>query len=226
MASTACAPMVTHGPRVQPGTHVVVTAGAGISPCDTVRCNLDLLPQAALGIRTGRVATETRPGMALGVNASINLLSSELDFFVQAPTGLTSMDVGAGVLVSAAHTMPYVQVGRMGENGSGFYTTQGFVWMMRRSTDYAIFDPGPRDAPAELKPRYWAPSLAYRTGGHRGTHLYVSGAFGTAAAYDYPPEGSEIVRDGSQPVSFLMAGVVFEGAPRDLLIALIPLLFP
>lgn len=223
----ACAPIVTHGPRVQGGTHVVVTAGAGLSPCDTVTCDLELLPQAALGIRTGRAATATRPGFAMGVNASINLISSELDLYAQAPAGFTPLDAGAGVLLSAAHVMPYVQAGRTRENGSGFYTTQGFVWMARRQTDYAFLDPGRQGAPDELAPRYWAPSVAYRTGGRRGVHLYVSGALGTAAAYAYPPYGgSELQRVGSQPVRWLMAGVVFEGEPRDLLVGLIPFLIP
>lgn len=223
----ACAPIVTHGPRVQGGTHVVVTAGAGFSPCDTVTCDLELLPQAALGIRTGRAATATRPGFALGVNASINLVSSELDLYAQAPAGFAPFDAGAGVLLSPAHTMPYVQAGHTREDGSGFYTTQGFVWMSQRQTDYSFFDPGPAGAPDELVPRYWAPSVAYRTRGRHGVHLYVSGALGTAAAYAYPMYGGpELQRVGSQPVRWLMAGAVFEGEPRDLLVGLIPLLIP
>ena len=219
--------MVTHGPAVLGGTHVVVTAGAGVSPCDSMDCDLDLLPQGALGIHTGRAATGTRPGFQLGVNASVNLISSELDLYVQAPTRFTSLDAGAGVLLGGTHVMPYVQAGRMrADNGSGFYTTQGFVWMMRRPASYAIFS-GPTDAPDELEPRYWAPSFAYRTGGSHGVHLYVSGAFGTANAYAYPPNGgSEMLRVKSQPVRVLMAGVVFESTPRDLLYALIPFLIP
>jgi hypothetical protein len=227
LACAACAPMVTHGPAVLGGTHVVVTAGAGVPPCDSA-CSLDLLPQGALGIHTGRPATGTRPGFQLGVNASVNLISSELDLYVQAPTRYTPLDVGAGVLLGGAHVMPYVQAGRMrASDGSGFYTTQGFVWMMRRPPDYGLFPDEPHDGPDELEPRYWAPSIAYRTGGSHGLHLYVSGAFGTANAYAYPPYGgSQMLRVKSQPVRTLMAGVVFEGAPRDLLYGLIPLLIP
>lgn len=220
--------MVTHGPAVLGGTHVVVTAGAGTAVCDSAACDLDLLPQGAVGIHTGRAATGTRPGFQLGVNASVNLISSELDLYVQAPTGYTRLDAGAGVLLGGAHVMPYVQAGRMrARDGSGFYTTQGFVWMMRRPANYGLFAGEPHDGPDELAPRYWAPSIAYRTGGNHGLHLYVSGAFGTANAYEFPMDGgSGMVKLDRQPVRTLMAGVVFEGEPRDLLYGLIPFLIP
>lgn len=222
--------MVTHGPAVLGGTHVVATGGVGLSPCDTVTCDLALIPQAAVGVHTGRAATGKRPGFQAGVNASANLISSELDLYVQAPTRYTPFDMGAGVLLGGTHVMPYVQAGRMrANNGSGFYTTQGFVWMTRRPPDYHLMDGdgSPDDAPDELEPRYWAPSVAYRTGGNHGIHLYLSGSFGTAKAYAFPTDGgSGMVELESQPVRFLMAGVVFEGPSRNLLAGLIPLLTP
>jgi hypothetical protein len=100
--------------------------------------------------------------------------------------------------------------------------------MTRRPPDYRLMDGEPRDgAPDELEPRYWAPSIAWRTGGNHGLHLYVSGAFGSADAYAFPADGvSDMVKLGRQPVRTLMAGVVFEGAPRDLLAGLIPFLIP
>jgi hypothetical protein len=230
IASAACAPVVTHGPAVLGGTHVVVTGGAGVSPCDSMTCDLSLLPQGALGIHTGRAATGTRLGFQAGLNASISLISSELDLYVQAPTRFSPFDMGAGVVLGGTHVMPYLQAGRMrASDGSGFYTTQGFVWMFRRPPDYRLSDSEPpgADEPDELAPRYWAPSIAYRTGGNHGLHLYVSGALGTAKEYVYAPEGGlEMVRVGSQPVRWLMAGVVIERAPRDLLAALIPFLNP
>jgi hypothetical protein len=222
----ACAPMVTHGPRVQPGTHIMVTGGGGYSPCDTLTCSLELLPQAALGLRTGRAPSGTRPGLGLGLNLALNLVSSEVDLYAQAPTDPARFDAGAGVLLSGAHLMPYVQIGRMRDDGSGFYTTQGFAWMSRRQTSYGLAGAHEEEAPDEVQPRYWAPSVAYRTGGQYGMHLYLSGAFGTAAEFSWPRnfEG-EIQQTGSQPVRVLMAGVVFEGAPADLLRA-IPILLP
>ncbi|HYR06780.1 MAG TPA: hypothetical protein VEQ60_03350 [Longimicrobium sp.] len=213
--AAACAPMVTHGPRVQPGVAVVVTAGGGLPACDSAVCELGLLPQAALGLRGGRTATETRPGFSVAANFSINLFSSELDLYAQAPTGSMGLDAGAGVLLSAAHTMPYVQLGRTRDDGSGFYTTQGFVWMMQRPATYRFF--GEDDSADELQPRYWAPTVAYRTAGRRGLHLYVSGAFGTADEYGWTGEGTRKDWVGSQPVRTVMAGAVFEGSPLDLL---------
>lgn len=229
IAFAACAPVVTHGPAVLGGTHVVVTGGAGVSVCDSVTCDLSLLPQGALGIHTGRAATGTRPGFQAGVNASINLISSELDLYVQAPTRYTPFDMGTGVVLGGTHVMPYLQAGRMrASDGSGFYTTQGFVWMYRRPPDYVLTGGEPRGEgePDELAPRYWAPSIAYRTGGNHGLHLYVSGAFGTARAYAYAPDSVQMVRAGSQPVRSLMAGVVIERSPRELLAALVPFLNP
>jgi hypothetical protein len=222
--AAACAPMATHGPRVQPGTTLVVTGGGGLPACDTTVCDLDLIPQAALGVRTGRPATVTRPGFSVGANLALNILSSEVDLYAQAPTGFTRLDMGAGVLLGAAHTMPYVQLGRMLEDGSGFYTTQGFVWMMKRPASYRLF--GEDSSAGELQPRYWAPTVAYRTAGRRGMHLYVSGAFGAANEYRWADDGSLAQeRVGSQPVRVIMAGLVIERLPRDLLMAF-PFPFP
>lgn len=140
--------MVTHGPRVEPGFATTITLGGGYAPCDTLTCDLELLPQGAIGVRLGRAAGETRPGFSAGINLSASLLSSDLDVYVQAPAGATRLDAGGGVLVSLAHTMPYVQVGRMREDGSGWYTTQGFVWMARRPSTYDLFNVSPPDDPA------------------------------------------------------------------------------
>jgi hypothetical protein len=222
--TAACAPMVAHGPRVQSGATLVVTAGGGLPACDSAVCELDLIPQAALGVRAGRPASETKLGFSVGANLALNVLSSELDLYVQAPTGFTRLDAGAGVLLGAAHTMPYVQLGRLLDDGSGFYTTQGFVWMMKRPASYAIF--GEDGSAGELQPRYWAPTVAYRTAGRRGMHLYVSGAFGTANEYRWADDGS-LARErvGSQPVRVIMAGLVIERLPRDLLMVF-PVPFP
>jgi|GEM_PF-2105233 len=216
--AAACAPVVAHGPRVEGGTSIMVTGGGGLSACDSLTCELELLPQAALGVRTGRAAGETRPGLAVGANLSINLLSSELDLYAQAPTSFMPADAGAGVLLSAMHVMPYVQIGRMRDDGSGFYTTQGFAWMTRRPTDYSLFGERRAGAPDEMRPSYWSPAVAYRTRGRRAMHLYVAGAFGRAAEYRWPQESEgDMVRGGTQPVRMVMAGVVFQGLPADLL---------
>lgn len=213
--TVACAPVVTHSPRVEGGTRLVATAGGSTPLCENATaCDLALLPQVSLGIRTGRPAGEANPGFSAGVNLAMNVVSSDVDLYAQAPTGLAGgLDAGGGVLLSMAHTMPYVQIGRLGEDGSGWYTTQGFVWMSRRPPDYQLMGEAEEGEPDEMRPRYWAPSIAYRTDWSNGLQVYVSGAFGTADVYAF----QDGVRTGSQPVRFLMAGVIAHGSFRDLL---------
>lgn len=121
--------------------------------------------------------------------------------------------------------MPYVQAGRMREDGSGWYTTQGFAWMTRRPTEYTLFPRAGADAaPLETRPRYWAPSVAYRWRGRRARHAYVGGAFGTGDVYDYvhTPQGSQLRKVGTQPVRVLMAGLTLEGTFGDLFALRLP----
>ncbi|HEU4885656.1 MAG TPA: hypothetical protein VFT45_25705 [Longimicrobium sp.] len=210
----ACAPVVTHGPRVEAGTSLVATAGASYSTCDEEACDLALLPQASLGLRTGRPAGQAAPGLSAGGSLSLNLLSSDVDLYAQAPTGLTgALEAGGGVLLSLAHTMPYVQLGRTAADGSGWYTTQGFVWMSRRQADYTLTGGLDEEEPDEMRPRYWAPSIAYRTRGASGLQVYAAGAFGTADVYAF----DDAQKVGRQPVRFLMAGVIVQGSPELLL---------
>lgn len=212
--TVACAPVVTHSPRVEGGTRLVATAGVSAALCDTVTCDLVLLPQMSLGIRAGRAAGEANAGFSVGAHLAMNVLSSDVDLYAQAPTGLAGgLDAGGGVLLSMAHTMPYVQVGRLREDGSGWYTTQGFVWMMRRPPDYQLMGPLEEGEPDEMRPRYWAPSIAYRTDWSNGLQVYVSGALGTADVYSFQ-EGARV---GSQPVRFLMAGLIAQESFRSLL---------
>jgi hypothetical protein len=83
--------------------------------------------------------------------------SSGADLYVQVPGGGDHWAGGAGVLAAPAHLVPYLQVGRVNQDGSGWFTTQGYVWMDE-------FEPGLQlDPPyTRVRPRFWAPSLAYR----------------------------------------------------------------
>ncbi|HEX2076314.1 MAG TPA: hypothetical protein VHG08_01360 [Longimicrobium sp.] len=121
---------------------------------------------------------------------------------MQLPTS-SSWAAGAGVLLSPMHLMPYVQAGRVDAEGSGFYTTQGFAVLAPRSKEWDI------DEEAEVAPRYWAPTLAYRaTHGGGAVHLYVSGALGWM---DIPASHGGPRRE---PVRLLMAGLSFEAHIR------------
>lgn len=211
LACTAsCAPVVTHGPRVDPGFTLYGTGGGGWSRCARPACDTRLVPQHGAGVRFGRAATASRPGWSAGLTASTALVSSELDLYVQAPRSL-GLDAGAGVLAAGSHAMPYVQAGHMMPDGSGLYTTQGFAILASRSARWSTSLDGGA-SPERVEPRYWAPTVAYRTRGRYGMHMYVSGAFGTADAKKYRGKepGFHTVR---QPVRMVMLGMVFDVRP-------------
>jgi hypothetical protein len=206
--AAACAPMVTHTPRVEEGLSIFGTAGGGRRLCDSVGCDTQLMPQQGLGVRYGQAATATRPGVSAAVTFSTAVVSSELDLYIQAPTAV-GLDVGLGVLTAFTHDMPYVQVGQIREDGSGWYTTQGYAFLSSRPPQWTLdFDRG--IAADEVAPRYWAPTVAYRTRGRPGVHVYLSGAFGSAKTVVYSEEPQTTPR---QPVRVLMMGIVFDFQP-------------
>ncbi len=209
--AAACAPMVTHTPRVEEGFSLFGTAGGGARLCDSLDCDTQLVPQQGLGVRYGQAATETRPGVSAAITFSTAIVSSELDLYIQAPTTV-GFDVGAGVLTSLTHDMPYVQVGRIREDGSGWYTTQGYAFLTSRPPEWTLeFDGSP--TADEVEPRYWAPTVAYRTRGRAGVHLYLSGAFGSAKAVVYSLDTPEERTTTGQPVRVVMMGIVFDVQP-------------
>ncbi|HEY0024190.1 MAG TPA: hypothetical protein VGB24_14840 [Longimicrobium sp.] len=201
-AAAACAPIVTHGPRVEQGITGYATLGAGKALCSPETCETILIPQQGVGLRYGWVATDSTPGFSAGFTYSTPVVSSELDLYVQAPGSPLGLDAGAGVLAGGTHAMPYVQLGRMRPNGSGWYTTQGYAFLARRQIAIVL-----ADNYEQVEPRYWAPTVAYRTGGPYAVHLYATGAFGMAWKYDPNRPG---VRTGRQPVRTVMTGVVFQ----------------
>ncbi|MBW3572584.1 MAG: hypothetical protein KY467_15890 [Gemmatimonadetes bacterium] len=206
----ACAPVVTHGPRVEPGTQIVVTGGAARPLCDD--CTGGLLPQISVGMRGGHAATELRAGFSMGVHVAANVASSEMDAYVQAPRR-GGWDAGAGLLLGPMQGMPYVQLGRMGGDGSGLYTTQGLALHARHSLRLGHHHPQPGAPPDTaagwVRPRYWAPTLAFRGPGRNAMHMYLSGAFGTAEEFT-EFEGGVSRRTARRPVRMLVAGFVYE----------------
>ena len=136
---------------------------------------------------------------------------AELDLYAQAPIGFTPFDAGTGVLLSPVHVMPYVQAGRMKPDGSGWYTTQGFAFLGSRPHWGSVLSDGGATS-ERVTPRYWAPTVAYRTRGRYGVHFYVSGAFGTARAKAYRLEEPGLHPE-RQPVWAMMMGMVFDVQP-------------
>lgn len=205
--ATACAPVVTHSPRVEPGITLYGTMGGTRSLCSQETCETDLVPQMGGGARYGRAATDSTPGFSAGFTYSMGFISSEVDLYVQAPSSL-GLDAGAGVLASGSHAMPYVQLGRMQADGSGWYTTQGFAVLAQRQVGWTLDDPL-----LQVTPRYWAPAIAYRTRGRYGVHVYASGAFGSARVTTHDPDEAGPTTE-RQPVRSVMMGVVFDVQPE------------
>jgi hypothetical protein len=175
-AIAACAPVLAHGPRVEPGLFVGGTAGLLLTR-DTALSPHVVTPQWVPYVRYGRAG---KPG---GVAGSLALAWGgspespvEADAYVQLPSGDSKWAYGAGVVASPALTMPYAQVGKSLSRGYEVYTTQAFV----RRRDFnerqiVLIDA----APTEVRPRYWSPTLALRRRtGRWGGSLQVTGAFG------------------------------------------------
>jgi hypothetical protein len=209
-APAACAPIVTHGPRPQRGLALTATGGIPYPLCEG-RCETILFNQIGLGARYGRPAENGMPGYSIGGTLSMGVISSEVDVYVHAPTS-PEWDVGAGVLVAPSHVMPYVQLGQMRANGSGVYTTHGFVWMSERS-DAIWMDAEPS---FDVTPRYVSSTLAYRLAqpGGGALHVYLSGSLGTMGIRNvyrgYGERFNEPPPPKTAPVRFIMAGVSLE----------------
>lgn len=204
-APAACTPIVTHGPRAEPGLQLTATGGLGYPLCD-IECETYLGNQNGIGLRYGRPAENGRAGYSVGGTLSLSVVSSDVDLYVQAPTA-PAWAAGGGVLLSVMHVMPYVQLGRMRADGAGFYTTQGVVWMPGRSDGYGM-DYSPR---AEVKPIYWAPTVAYRLPYQRTAfNLYVSGALGTMTLRDVSSDPDVPPPPARAPIRFISAGITIE----------------
>jgi hypothetical protein len=175
-ALAACAPVLTHGPRVEPGLFLGGTGGLLLTR-DTALAPDVVAPQWAPYARYGLAG---KPG---GVAGSLGLaLGSspespvEADAYIQLPSGDTDWAYGTGVVASPALAMPYVQVGKSFARGYEVYATQAFV----RRDDYNDRQVYLLEtAPTEVRPRYWATTVALRRrDGPLGFSLQLTGAFG------------------------------------------------
>lgn len=202
LALSACAPVVTHGPRVAPGLSAGLTSGvAPATVCDS--CAGMFSPPGAVA-RWGFVPSDPRrPSVQVGLGLKFG--DAEADVYVQAPSDGAAA-YGAGVMATGYFVMPYVQWGLDRPDGTGFYTTQGFA-VGTHSIDGLEHDELSRN---RIFPRFWSPALAVRLGGRRALHLYVAGMVGSY---------SERTRDGVErhALRTLTAGATVEavfGRPR------------
>jgi hypothetical protein len=144
LAVASCAPVVTHSPRVTPGPSATVTAGySGRFACyERVQWDWERgertdhtdracrEPQHGpapllLSLGWGWRATPESGGYRLGIDALAVPAMVHLDGYWQAPKrGGAGLDWGLGAVFSGIHVAPYAQIGRIGENGRGWFTTQ------------------------------------------------------------------------------------------------------
>src|SRR5688572_23783267 len=85
-ATVACAPIVTHGPRPERGLQLTATGGIPYPMCEGT-CEMILFNQVGVGARYGKPAENGKLGYSVGGMWSLGFISSELDVYVQAPTG-------------------------------------------------------------------------------------------------------------------------------------------
>lgn len=175
-----CVPAVAHAPRVVPGLSVGGSASATGGP---KYGNGDDGPHRFLfgpvGLNAGygwTSASEDGPGIRVGVHVPVPfVVLAQPDLYIQAPRRIVGgLDAGVGVSLIAAEmgrvAMPYVQVGSIGNGGSGWYTTQGFYRNTRNVSQAGR---------PVLRSSAWVPSVAYAAGGRRHTtHFFATGVPG------------------------------------------------
>jgi hypothetical protein len=201
--------MVNHPPRTDPGVHVGLTAGIPV-PNDSVLF-LPMMPQAGPYVRYadwlgsggwgGSAALAITPGARAGLQA---------DLYAEVPSRSAGWAHGVGVVAAANYAMPYVQIGRQDEGGSGWYLTQGYAWRGWVESSGLL---APSD---EIRPRYWSTTLTgRRRRPGRAFELYASGAAGHFDRLDREAETSASTRLRRRLLT-LSLGVAVEANLRDL----------
>jgi hypothetical protein len=176
---SACVPVIAHGPRVEPGPSIGLSASLTAGP--RYRNGDDYtIPflTGPLGANAGigwRSAHEGWPALRVGLHVPAMFILTQGDVYVQAPRRMVGgLDAGVGLsamfVEQGGAGMPYLQVGRLDVNGSGWYTPQGY-YLNRYGGE-----PGVR---VVLREEAWVPTLAYVHAGTRtNKHAFVTVALG------------------------------------------------
>jgi len=218
----ACAPAVTHGPRVEPGMALMMTGGMPRPLCaEFTDCHAGATPTFGAGVRYGFMPRSAEGAPVLvGVTVPVfDIVAAELDAYVQAPsTGAWAW--GGGALVSARHLMPYAEVGRMpAGGGDGWYLSAGYAHLFQDPSTELIDEPFGESM--ARPPRWFAPGAGARVNfrGVRWT-VFANGAFGSyverTVTQEYIPDGIAIdTVDVRRRISTLMLGLTWEVPFRD-----------
>lgn len=171
--TTACVPAVVHGPRVDPGPSVGISAAVTTSPPRDYSNPYSLGP---FGVDVGYGLSGDGWSPALRVGAQLNLLPPRFDpdAYVQLPSKmLLGMDGGIGIVGATigepTSRMPYAQLGAVGADRAGFYVMQG----------YLREDPERHPATALIGDDAWVTTIAYQRARDPVVwRLFATGVFG------------------------------------------------
>lgn len=202
-AAGGCLPVVTHGPRVEPGLEAGLVLGWGwgsgleTPAVPNTGYTFAVGPPWGAYARYGFTPEQFDIARAFHVGAFVPVMAAvphtELDLYVEATARGSPHAAGAGVLASLDHVTPYVQYGR-DVLGLGVHTTQ--------SVARFVGGTGP-DA------TIWMPGVAARRG---GIQFFVQGGLGR----------ERLVREGetqrtTRAVRFVLVGAAWEIDLDDML---------
>lgn len=205
-------PVVTHGPRVEPGLWNGSTGSLRLGSMfkgevEALGSSYAVRPPNGFFARYGWQGGEGGPpGALIGVHLPFlipfSIAHPEVDGYVQ----LTAVDelryaAGAGMLASPSYLMPYAQAGSSFSERSSWYTTQGIAV-------HGYAGNGPRAI-------VWTPALTWRRAKleqsaierrQSATHYFIQGAI-----------GREWVEEPGQPrerrrIRFLLIGITTEAS--------------
>lgn len=177
---SGCLPAINHGPRVKEGPSFGVVGSITPGPRYHGRELSGAYVYGPVGISIGQgweVQDDQSAGIYLGGHLPIpGIFYPQGDVYIQAPRSwIRGLDGGIGFSGGYHLYSPYVQLGRIDENGAGWYTTQALVMLPRR-VKY--------EAPA-FAGWLWAGSLArqWTSAGGRELQLFATGAAGRHSEY-------------------------------------------
>jgi hypothetical protein len=174
-ALLACTPVVMHGPAVDRGFQVGATLIASKGR-DYPRIIPPFVPPGGtLYLAYGWAGKPDRVAMRFAAQLTPLPPKVDSDVYLKLPRrALLGLDGGvgylAGVFWQPSHQV-YAQLGKIGNDGTGFYTTQGFLKQWRGTS--SIFNPEAVEATG------WVSTVAFqRAETEFSWHVFATGIFG------------------------------------------------
>ena len=198
LVAGACLPAIAHGPAIDQGWSVGATASFSSVREDEAEGIDDVLfaPLGVNGAYGWRPESDGRPAFRVGLHVpAIFYALPQVDLYVQAPRRwLGDFQAGVGAATSAFSEAPYLQVGRVREDGSGWHLTH--AWIDSHDVD--------------LRP-LWMTQVAYQFGARGGVTNQVFVAGGPTRGSGFDSLCDEVQCTAPERKSwFVYAGFTFE----------------